>query len=87
MQTLQRCWSYELDKPLPKEYSKKVIGLMKEELDGKKKKEFPALREKQYSCLTDNNDEDKKSKIKKKVQNLKIIKFRRNSTWKKINHF
>ena len=32
----------------------------------KKKKEFPALREKQYSCLTDNNDEDKKSKIKKK---------------------
>ena len=39
---------------------------MKEELDGKKKKEFPALREKQYSCLTDNNDEDKKSKIKKK---------------------
>ena len=40
---------------------------MKDELDGKKKKEFPALREKQYSCLTDNNDEDKKAKNKKSV--------------------
>ena len=40
MQTLQRCWSYGLDKPLPKEQNKKVIGLMKDELDGKKRKNF-----------------------------------------------
>ena len=67
MQTLQRCWSCGLDNPLPKEQNKKLIGLMKEELDEKKKKEFPALREKQYSCLRDNNDEDKKAKNKKSV--------------------
>ena len=42
-------------------------------------KEFAALRAKRYSCLTENNDEDKKAKGTKKCVikenlNLKIIK-------------
>ena len=44
-----------------KEKVKKVTGLMKDELDGKKIKEFAALRVETYSYLT-NNDEDKKAK-------------------------
>ena len=56
--------NYELDASLPKEKNKKVIGLMKHELDGKiiKKK---LLRAKTYRYLTDNNDADKKAKVTK----------------------
>ena len=48
--------NYGLDEALPKEKKKKVIGLMKNELDGKMIKEFFALRTKPYSYLTYNND-------------------------------
>ena len=58
--------NYELDTPLPKGKNKNVIGLMKDELGGKIMKEFAALRAKPFSYLTDNNDEDKKSKSTKK---------------------
>ena len=46
---------------------KKLIELMKDELGGQNMKEFVGLRAKTYSCLKDNNDEDKKNKIHKKV--------------------
>ena len=52
--------NYELDRPCLKEKIKKVIRLMKEELDGKIMKEFVGLRAKTYSHLKDNDDEDKK---------------------------
>ena len=59
--------SYELDRPLPKGRSKKVIGLMKDELGGKIMTKFVRLRAKTYSCLIDDGREDKKAKGTKKV--------------------
>ena len=52
--------NFELGRSLPKGKNKKVIGLMKDELGGKIVKEF--VKEKTYSYLKDNNDEDKKFK-------------------------
>ena len=56
----KRCWfdtlNYELDSPLSKWKSKKVIGLMKDKLEGKIMKEFAELRAKTCSYLTDKND-------------------------------
>ena len=43
--------NYELDKPLPKGKNKKVIGLVKNGLDGKTMKEFAVLRAKTYNYL------------------------------------
>ena len=49
--------NFELDRPLSKGKSKKVIGLMKFELGGPIMKEFVGLRAKKYSYLKDKNDE------------------------------
>ena len=71
----RRCWNfkdidtsnYELDRPLPKEKNKKVIGLMKEELGGKIIIEVVGLRVQFYSYLITDGSEDKKPKGKKSV--------------------
>ena len=58
--------NYEIDRLLATGKNKKVIGLMKDELGGKIVKEF--VKEKTYSYLKDNNDEDKKlKKVQKQV--------------------
>ena len=44
--------NFEIDSPLPKQKKKKVIGLMKNELDGQIMKEFFGLRAKAYSQKT-----------------------------------
>ena len=54
--------NYELDRPLPKGKNRRVIGLTKYELREEIMKEFAALRTRTYRYLTNNNDEDKKSK-------------------------
>ena len=71
--------NYEVNRPLPIGKNTKVIGLMKDELEGEIITEFIALRPKTYSCLTDNDKIDKKAKgtkkcVIKKWLNLMIIK-------------
>ena len=54
--------NYECNRPLPTGKNKKVIGLMKDQLEGKIIAEFVTLRPKTYSYLTDDGKEDKKAK-------------------------
>ena len=58
--------NYQLDRPLPKGKNKKVIGLMKDESDGKIMTKFVELRAETYRYLIDDRSEDKKSKGTKK---------------------
>ena len=51
----------ELDRPLPKSKNKKVIGLMKDVLDGKIVKKLLGLRAKVYRSLMYDNSEDYKN--------------------------
>ena len=67
--------NYEVNRPLPTGKTKKVIGLMKDELGGKIITEFVTLRPKTYSYLTDDGKEDKKAKGTKKCVIKRMIKF------------
>ena len=67
--------NYEVNRPLPTGKNKKVIGLMKDELDGKIITDFVTLRPKTYSFLIDDGKEDKKAKGTKKCIIEKMIKF------------
>ena len=67
--------NYELDKPLLKKKKKKVIGLMKNELNGKIMMKFIGLRAKTYSYLIDDSGEDKKAKGIKKCAMKRKLKF------------
>ena len=57
----------EEDVEIKKEKNRKVIGLIKEDIDGKVMKEFAVLRANRCSYLTDNNEEDKKAERPKHV--------------------
>ena len=67
--------NYEVDRPLPTVNNKRVIGLMKDELEGGIIREFVALRPKTYAYLTDDCKEDKKAKGTKKCVIKRMIKF------------
>ena len=67
--------NYEVNRPLPIEKNKKVIGLMKDGLGRKIIMEFVTLRPKTYSYLTDDFKEDKKAKGIKKYVIKRMIKF------------
>ena len=58
-----------------KEKNKKVIGLMKDELDGKIIMKFVWLRGKTYSYLTDDGSEDKKAKGTKRCVMKRNFRF------------
>ena len=78
---------YELDRPLSKVKTKKVIGSMKDELGGTFTTKFFGLRAKSYSCLTADSRENKNAKgtkkwvIKKKLKFEKVKLILSNSTW------
>ena len=67
--------NYELDRALPKGRNKKVIGLMKGELDGNIMAKFVGLRAKTCSYLVDDGSEDKKAKNTKKCFIKRKLKF------------
>ena len=67
--------NYELDRPLPKGKNKKVIGLMKDELDQKILTKFVELRAKTYSYLIDDDRKDKKAKGTKKCVLKRKLEF------------
>ena len=63
------------NRPLPVGLNRKVIGLMKDELGGKIKSEFMALRPKLYSYKVPDGSEDKKCKGIKKCVVKKTLTF------------
>ena len=67
--------NYELDRPLLNGKSKKVVGLMKDELGKKILKKFVGLRAKTCSYLIDDGSEDKKAKSTKKCVIKRKSKF------------
>ena len=67
--------NYEVDRPLPKEKNKKVIGLMKDELGEKIMIEFVALRPKTYSFSMDDDSEAKNEQGIKKYVIKRMLKF------------
>ena len=67
--------NYTVERPLPIGQNKRIIGLMKDELGGKIRKEFIGLRPKFYSNLTDDGKIDKKAKGTKKCVIKLLIMF------------
>ena len=72
--------NYEVNRPLPTEKNKKVIGLMKDELGGKIITKFATLRPKTFLYLINDCKEDKKAKgtkkcVIKRMINLMIIRI------------
>ena len=61
-ETRSGTFNYELEGPLTKRKNEKVIGLTKDELGEKTMAESITLKQKIYSNLTDDNDENKKKK-------------------------
>ena len=61
-------WNFELNRPQPKGKNKKVIGVMKDQLDEKTMKTTDGVRTETYSYLVDDGGEKKKIKSYKKLQ-------------------
>ena len=68
-------WFDDDKRPLSRGMNKKVIGLMKDELEGTIMREFVALRPKTYSHLTDVDNNVKKAKATKECVIKRILQF------------
>ena len=68
--------NHKLERPLPKEKNKKVIGLMKNELGENIMTKFVGLRTKTYSYIVDNGSEDKKAKGTKTKRKRKFKNYK-----------
>ena len=64
------------ERPLPIRKNKKVIGMFKDELDGKIMIEFCALRAKAYSYRLDDDTQNKKAKSTKKCIGKRELTFK-----------
>ena len=64
-----------INRPLPKGKKKKVIGLMKDELEGEIMTEFVALRPKTYSYSMDDDSEAKKTRGTNTCVIKRMLKF------------
>ena len=64
------------ERPLPIGKNKKVIGMFKDELDGKIMIEFCALRAKAYSYRLDDDTQNKKAKSTKKCIGKRELTFK-----------
>ena len=73
--------NYKLDGPLPKVKSKKVIGLMKDDLVGKIMTKFVRLQAKSYSYFIDDSSEDKKAKGTKQCVMKRKLKSENYKNW------
>ena len=67
--------NYQVNRPLPTEKNKKVIGLIKDELGKNIMTKFVAPRQKTYSYLMDDGNSNKKAKGTKKCVIKRILKF------------
>ena len=68
-------WLHDNKRPLSRGMNKKVLGLMKDELEGTIISEFVALRPKTYSYLTDVDNNVKKAKATKECVIKRILQF------------
>ena len=60
-------WNFELNRPQPKGKNKKVIGVMKDQLDEKTMKTTDGVRTETYSYLVDDGGEKKKNQKLQKI--------------------
>ena len=67
VETISDTLNNELQRLLPRKKIKKLIGSMIDELGRKVMTEFAALRPKTYSYLTDDYDENRKTRTQKTV--------------------
>ena len=72
--------NYSLDRPLPKEKNKRVVGLMKDKFGGKVMTKFVGLRAKTCSYLLDDGSGDKKARGTETCVVKRKPKFKNNKT-------